>query len=143
VVTGDPPAADYSIQVTWDRQVSLLPLAYPAAGETIASQDGSLRVSFKGAGDTRLLLLARFEAPKGVTIGVTIVTEKRAPTRLAKGLEIDRGAAYQRGMLARLVREPGERVVVFRGSSEVAAAPEEEKVDERQIEALRALGYVP
>ena len=69
-------------------------------------------------------------------------TDGQAPALLAQGLEVDRGAPYRRGMLSRLLETPGEKVVVFRGSSEVAAAPEEAKVDERQIEALRALGYV-
>ncbi len=75
-------------------------------------------------------------------MGVTMVTAGQAPTLLAQGLEVDRGARYRRGMLSRLVGEPARRVVVFKSMSEVAAAPVEAKVDERQLEALRALGYV-
>ncbi len=142
LVTGDPPAEEYSIEVTWDREVSLLPFAYPPGGEPGLSAEGFPRVEYSGVADSRVLLLARFEAPEGVRVDVALRDGGPSPRLLAGGLEVDRGLRYRRGMLSRLLQTPGERAVVFRGSSAVPAAPEPETVDERQIEALRAMGYV-
>lgn len=143
LVTGDPPTGDYEIHVTWDQpDVSILPIAFPGRQKSIEQVEGASRFMFKGQSGKRLLLLARFMAPSGSKVRVKILAEGSSPRWLVENLALKDSAIYKRGVLPRLLELSGEKVSLFRGTGALETLPAEPMVDARQLEALRALGYI-
>ena len=147
LVTGAPPDGPYEIRVTWDHpDVSLLPISLPQqpnnAQKDPSSPDAVSRFTLKGRSEERLLLLARFRAPPDSSARVEITFPGQAPERLAVDLPATVSRFYERGELADLLERSETTFSRFHGPEVRVEEHTEGTVDARQIEALRALGYL-
>ena len=124
VVIGDETAT------SGERVLRDVKAAYPIFGIPPAvDEDGSVR--FDGESEGPLVLVSLVRAAGPILVGETNTTRRREFTR------------YAAGVLDRLVRQHRTGVHLFEGPPPVADESQDVRtMDQQQLEALRALGYL-
>ncbi len=138
LVTGDP-GFSYRVRLRWDGEAD--PGLFPPPGlERVAtSEEAVWEVST--AASRSPILLASFITSQDA--GLEVVVQARDEPEHRQRIRPQQMRPYRQGLLSDLLSRPGIQVRVFAGRT--PAPPETaslEPADARQLEALRALGYL-
>ncbi|MEM7587747.1 MAG: sulfatase [Acidobacteriota bacterium] len=138
-LTGDA-RSKARIQLRWDRETALGPLPYPGLEPVGPAAEATWGLD--AAAERPLLLLTSFLAPQDAELEVTVGVEGEPERR--ERITPGEMPEYREGQLTQLLTRPGIQIRVFAGRDPtLRSGTELPPVDARQLETLKALGYLP